>query len=1708
MENKTRKNVRQWRKVGVKRSLTSVFLCLLCAAMLVSSMSMALPVYAQEAPCTQEEHIHGEGCYVQVTSQTLERMICTVDADAIVHQHTDFCYDEAGNLRCTLEEKEAHTHGEDCLDEEGSLICQKEELELHTHEAGCYDEEGALVCESVQVVEHVHTEECFATEEVPVDTETLTCTVTDETHEHTALCYGTWVLDCALPEHAHTEACGITAVPSQTSETSTETTEATTETTEATEATGGTTSEMETAEGNQSEYKPKLDGDNAFIDSLEIVEIVSGSAPFDSDDEPGNDRNASNEVLRTFDTAIYEVKFSTALYNAVLNEDISGYKEGRVHFEFILPATPEEAEFKLTSMGTLLTLPGVVIKEDPDNPDESAVKVQTRIVNGKEQTVQILRGSFLMKATADNPAAIGSGEQTLEVAVQVWRMSNGEKLQPEFTMWLEHNNVGADYTDENKVIHSNIVTGINNKCPTVDEENAEDKPEEVEGDNQGRIHGVEAKTVIAKPITISAEPRFNVALIRDAETVTSGRGVYDFSNGGNRAPHKEDLTHSIEGRMYCYGIVVEMIADPANPSKGMMGAAFPDEDQPITFEVVIHSEIKDNSSSGEYEILKNDYQGLLWSAGANEFGTVDKSFERNTHLKFTSCYYTPLNKYDGNELGNCYNGGDWYVELDSMTDDKGHIFDVAKITIRGFEVNFNQMPSSCVSESDKHLYWNPNDTAPDHIRIKRAIFASGELWAMVPYTSRTDENAMLPDEVPSGSTRLQADVKNVVIYHEDAKPGDPLGSNVNTTDDSLNYDSPYEKKGNLDTIIRYSATDHFWNPLTTNCQETLLDWALGGSGKNAPGQELAIAVQTNLHEAEGLNRAVGFDTLLKFDDTFFVPSSVHKNGSWFDKNTDKILWAAKPDGTGWNHKGLNPDQPGYDEEMMQATPEQLIYFESLEELQQSYICVGVLIQKRGIFGVGNNQLITRVNGTVNPEAKAGYVYMTAFTNRVWRMYDVVDAVIDQNGLTAGVVPSDSMFIEYAQTYLPKWENQSTETGIYYKDYVKASCVESYDYTSSVVKYGEDGTIENDGSENGHKNSRKAKYDSEGKYTGGSGAVYYIDSCLLLSYATSIGKSTAQLVQNPETSKLEAKREYEQGLDQRYVDYVLTPQAQRIAGETGETDNAIKTNVYIEDTIPEGMALIPGSVYWEGQTGTIIYASYPDFRGQGTITNGLKPVSGQKNPQPENKDGNGAWMELDTATEGVLSITLHNVTVTGNSITDFGRIYYSCYIDGSVKGNTQLSNTASIQSDEDMREPKEENGNTVTFDITVLRMTALTFNKSSDKLVAEWWDDLGFSMLMSNSSGTTLENVILVDTLPFNAKDGTKVHGNIVVSELSMQMLADGNSVSPTSFIHYYYTTSLDYVGCRASDLTIEEIASNWMPMRWQNTTVTEDGKILFQQVVGLNQDGTKFYEGTDIPIQVIAIAAVGEIPAGHTLNMQVKLQLPRGQAGDVLYNYLSRDGNNTVYAKTTVVSRELSGLAWYDANRNGIREDDETLWSGVQVALMQKNKEGVYVPFCYQDTLDSEDPVPVIIQTGQKVSVQKQGSVEGYKDEDGNHKTGEYLFMDLPAGNYAVCFNTGEQYTLEEYQLTQMDKGNEEVDSDASRYFKDQELIGYMVSDIELSATTLMNNSLEVSAHHDAGFCDPYELPLTGGMGTTIYYILGAVLTLPALAGLRRRRKH
>ena len=165
-------------------------------------------------------HTHGDSCYTETAS-----LVCAIpESDA--HQHGEGCYATVRELTCTLPETQGHEHTDSCYAWEKTLtcgqaaepadgetpaepkpICGGKEIILHKHTEECFDH-GTLICGKTQVLEHVHNADCFTTIEEPVDTETLTCELPEsEGHQHSALCYGTWILLCTQEEHTHSPIC-------------------------------------------------------------------------------------------------------------------------------------------------------------------------------------------------------------------------------------------------------------------------------------------------------------------------------------------------------------------------------------------------------------------------------------------------------------------------------------------------------------------------------------------------------------------------------------------------------------------------------------------------------------------------------------------------------------------------------------------------------------------------------------------------------------------------------------------------------------------------------------------------------------------------------------------------------------------------------------------------------------------------------------------------------------------------------------------------------------------------------------------------------------------------------------------------------------------------------------------------------------------------------------------------------------------------------------------------------------------------------------------------------------------------------------------------------------------------------------------------------------------------------------------------------------
>lgn len=177
-----------------------------------TTYALILPAITLEKQCDIPEHTHTDACYAQVTS--VEKRVPMCSAETLeIHQHTADCYDADGNLTCGYADFVVHSHDSRCYDEKGNLWCLLPEIEAHRHTADCYalpeehtHAEGCYTSVRGDLVcgEHVHTDACYT------ETAVLACGLEEsEEHRHDENCYKTSrELTCDIDSgHSHTDAC-------------------------------------------------------------------------------------------------------------------------------------------------------------------------------------------------------------------------------------------------------------------------------------------------------------------------------------------------------------------------------------------------------------------------------------------------------------------------------------------------------------------------------------------------------------------------------------------------------------------------------------------------------------------------------------------------------------------------------------------------------------------------------------------------------------------------------------------------------------------------------------------------------------------------------------------------------------------------------------------------------------------------------------------------------------------------------------------------------------------------------------------------------------------------------------------------------------------------------------------------------------------------------------------------------------------------------------------------------------------------------------------------------------------------------------------------------------------------------------------------------------------------------------------------------------
>lgn len=484
--------------------------------------------------------------------------------------------------------------------------------------------------------------------------------------------------------------------------------------------------------------------------------------------------------------------------------------------------------------------------------------------------------------------------------------------------------------------------------------------------------------------------------------------------------------------------------------------------------------------------------------------------------------------------------------------------------------------------------------------------------------------------------------------------------------------------------------------------------------------------------------------------------------------------------------------------------------------------------------------------------------------------------------------------------------------------------------------------------------RPATFDENGVYQGGDTAdTLKGDSLYVAGETPHIAK---QVEQTNEAGN--AKTVYDLDKEQRAVDWKLTA----TADTSTTTDGGQYTTDYIiTDTLPKGLTYVDGSMTVGGQ-----YSQHtPD---KGTVTGGT-PVT------PTivvNKDGattmtirvNGARADSGTQT------VIHYSTTIGDASDP----------DHDVRNNDSFTNHATIQSKRNMAPPLAPKAQIADMTVRVSRTRATALATRTDPLLNDINRPLGFRNMLGNFSKDEKTDPYAVDIMPCKGLNQSNYHGDYALTGLTVKAGA-GASMNG---VKVYFTTDQKWRNVDATKITREQV------QQWTEATVNATtGKVTIPD--GYSKPVAWAFTSPSLPAN-----------ARYDFSLSIK---PTGNSASDMYVNRWADGDNKVDAVTQVVERKVNGVAWFDTNHDGIRQDSDRLLADVNVTLVDANGR----------TVTSVDGKPCTATT----------------DRNGHYEIGS-----IPAGSgFKLRFTpkTGTAWHGQNVTVKNSKEASEATDSDSDR---------------------------------------------------------------------------
>lgn len=452
---------------------------------------------------------------------------------------------------------------------------------------------------------------------------------------------------------------------------------------------------------------------------------------------------------------------------------------------------------------------------------------------------------------------------------------------------------------------------------------------------------------------------------------------------------------------------------------------------------------------------------------------------------------------------------------------------------------------------------------------------------------------------------------------------------------------------------------------------------------------------------------------------------------------------------------------------------------------------------------------------------------------------------------------------------------------------------------------------------------------DGEYkSGGNHAMDTGDTLYVMSYMAKITKHVEQTSDNAEKTLFNLDN------GEKIVDYMLQPSI------LSKLPQGIKSELTITDVIPKGMIYNNDSVYG----GSYIAGNTSGAHGS---------VDGGTAIQPSS-------ITTDNKGQTVITWIMKNVDLS----SEIPAIHYSATVDADKAVNNQsYTNTVIIRGQGDKRAASELAGNYAYSTIKVVKLSGFSLTKLPDKEIYEVPDDISWTMTWNNLSKNAEPDILMMDMMPYNGDSfGTDFHGSYTVKSLKLDL-------DDPSKYEFYYTTDESYRGKSTRDVTTDDART-----KWKKGTIQSDGTVH-------TMDG----------ITPVAWGIIGTLNGNTSLQGHITIQTTGARPDDDYYNASSMM-KAVVSGHSAYVSHNLAGYVFVDTNKDGLKNGDEKVLSGVTATL---HKHG-----------DHSTPVK---------------NIDGKECVAATDEKGHYEFSNISKADYDVVFTKDD---LGLYSLTPESQDN------------------------------------------------------------------------------------